>query len=424
MRKIKAIVLAAGKSTRMNSGFSKVLHKIYGKPMIHYVLDSLRDVRIHRIIIITNGSDEIKENCSAYKNIEYAAQRKLLGTGHAVAQAKKALTKLDGDVLVLYGDMPLLTAHTLQRLIDKHKGSLAACTLLTTRLRNPNGYGRIVRDVDDRIMKIVEEQDASLYERAIEEVNVGVYCFRIKELFKAIDRVSADNRKGEYYLTDVIHILRKEGLGIESIQTDDFEEAIGVNSRQNLAQAQEFAKNRILDRMMASGVGIIDPNTTHIYNDVTIGQDTIIYPFTVIESNVTVGKKCKIGPFSRIRPDTEIHNEVEVGNFVEIVRSTVGEKSKIRHHAFLGDATIGKNVNIGAGTITANYEKNKVNKTRIADNAFIGSGTVIVAPASVGKGVVTGAGSVVTKGTVAAGSVVFGVPAKAYTKNHTKRARS
>jgi len=329
MRKTIAIILAAGKSTRMHSSFSKVLHKIYGKPMICYVLDTIRTLKIRKSIIITNGKGPIKNICKAYKNVEFVKQAKLLGTGHAVMQTRKVLSKFDGDVLIIYGDMPLLTSHTLIKLLDKHKGSLAACTLLTTKLTNPSGYGRIIRSADDKVVKIVEEQDASIYEKAIEEINVGVYCFRAKALFGVIDGLAADNRKKEYYLTDAIGLLAEKGSGIESIHADDVGETIGVNSRQHLAKAQEIARNRILDEMMANGVGIIDPSTTHIYNDVTIGQDTVIYPFTVIESDVKIGKRCKIGPFSRIKNYTEVKDEVEIASFTEVGDRVIPSKSVV-----------------------------------------------------------------------------------------------
>jgi len=421
MRDTVAIILAAGRSTRMHSMFSKVLHKIYGKPMLDYVLDTIDVLKIKKKTVITNAKDRIKENCKFDKNVKFVVQKRLLGTGHAVAQTKKYFSKFDGDILILYGDMPLLTVHTLERLIDRHKGSLAACTLLTATLEDPTGYGRIIRNSDNGISKIIEEQETSIYEKAIEEVNVGVYCFRAKELLGVIDNLSADNKKGEYYLTDAISLLAKKGFGVESVKTDNVEEVIGVNCRHHLAKAQEVAKNRILEKMMLKGVGIIDPSTTHIYNNVEIGQDTVIYPFTFIESDVKIGKRCKIGPFSRIRPDTDIKDEVEIGNFTEIVRSKIGNKTKIKHRVFLGDADIGKNVNIGAGTSTANYDGKASYKTYIGDDAFIGSSTTIIAPAIIGKGATTGAGSVITKGQkVSPKSVVFGVPAKVRKKGQMK----
>jgi len=420
-RETVAIILAAGQSTRMNSSFSKVLHKIYGKPMLEYVLDAIKPLGVKKIILITNNKDDIKKNCALSKNMHFIPQKKLLGTAHAVMQTKDTLIKFEGDLLILYGDTPLLKTHTLQRLLEKHKGSLAACTLLTTFLKEPGSYGRIVRDSDDNIKKIIEARDASAYEKTIREINAGVYCFRSKELFKATEVIKPDNKKGEYYLTDTIEILSKKGFGIESLQTDVSEEITGVNSRQDLARAQEFTKNRILDEMMSKGVGIIDPITTHIYNDVEIGQDTIIYPFTVIESNVSIGKKCKIGPFARIRPYTEISDEVEIGNFTEITRSKIGERTRIKHRTFLGDAEIGSEVNIDAGTTTANYDGINFSKTKIGNRSFIGSGTTIIAPAVIGDDVTTGAGSVIARGEkIPHNSTIHGVPAKVYKKTNRR----
>jgi len=247
----------------------------------------------------------------------------------------------------------------------------------------------------------------------ITEINVGVYCFKARDVFKALDHLKAKGPRRELYLTDTVELLSRRKAIIDAIHTDDPDEVIGVNSRMDLAKAQVLAKDRILTKLMQEGVGIIDPSTTHIYNDVTIDQDTIIYPFTVIESNVKIGKKCKIGPFARIRPDTTIGDGVEIGNFAEIVRSTIGAGTVIKHHCYLGDSHIGKSVNIGAGAITANYEGGKKNKTKIEDGAFIGSGTILIAPVTIGKGAITAAGSVVTKNTeIPPGSVLMGVPAR------------
>lgn len=413
MRDIVAIILAAGKSTRMHSGFSKVLHKIYGKSMLEYVLDDIRAIGITKGIIIINNQNWMGNKIRLPKGVRVIFQRRLLGTGHALFQAQRALGNFSGDILVLYGDTPLLTTDTLKKLVEKHIASNAACTILTVTLKKPTGYGRIVRDEKNDIIKIVEESSASLYEKMLEEVNAGVYCFKAKEVFRALAYLKPKGPKKEYYLTDAVEVLAKRRLTIDSIHTENPDEAIGVNSRLDLARAQILAKNKILTRFMEEGVGIIDPTTTHIYNDVKIGQDTIIYPFTVIESNVSIGKKCRIGPFSRLRPGTIIDDEVEIGNYAEVVRSSVGTGTVIKHHCYLGDSQIGRDVNIGAGTITANYDSKRQNKTKIGDKAFIGSGTILVAPVSIGKGAVTGAGSVITKNTkVPAGSLVVGVPAK------------
>lgn len=408
-----AVILAAGKSTRMHSSFSKVLHKIYGKSMLEYVLDDMRSVGIRKGLIVINNQNWTGKGIHLPKGIRVIFQKKLLGTGHALLQAQKALGKFNGDILVLYGDTPLLTTETLRKLVEKHRVNNAACTLLTVTLKEPRGYGRIVRDEKNDIIKIIEEADASLYEKMIQEINAGVYCFNAKEIFRALSALKPKGPKKEYYLTDAVEIFAKRRLTIESIHTENPGEAIGVNSRLDLARAQTLAKNKILTKFMEAGVGIIDPSTTHIYNDVKIDQDTIIYPFTVIESNVRIGKKCRIGPFSRIRPGSIINDGVEIGNFVEIVRSSIGSGTVIKHHCYLGDSDIGKDVNIGAGAITANSDGKNKYKTKIDDRAFIGSGTVLIAPVSIGKGAMTAAGSVVTKNTkVPAGSLLMGVPAR------------
>lgn len=351
MNNIVAVILAAGKSTRMHSGFSKVLHKIYGKSMLEYVLDDIRSIGIKKGLIVINNQNWVGSNIKLPNNIRVIFQKRLLGTGHALLQAKKALGSFSGDILVLYGDTPLLTKETLGKLIEKHRLSNAACTLLTVTLKKPTGYGRIVRDEKNDIVKIVEEADASLYEKMIEEVNAGAYCFNAKEVFRALTSIRPKGPKKEYYLTDVIEILAKRKLVIDYIHTDNPEEAIGVNSRLDLARAQTLAKNRILTEFMEQGVGIIDPSTTHIYNDVEIDQDTIIYPFTVIESNVRIGKRCKIGPFSRLRPGTVLGDEVEIGNYVEIVRSVIGSGAIIKHYCYIEDSKIDKDANITAGSV-------------------------------------------------------------------------
>ena len=392
-----AVILAAGKSTRMHSSFSKVLHKIYGKSMLEYVLDDIRAIGINRGVIVINDQNWSGSKVKLPKGVRVVFQKKLLGTGNALLQARSELGNFNGDILVLYGDTPLITTDTLKKLVEKHRTSRASCTLLTATVKKPAGYGRIVRDEKSDIVKIVEEAEASLYQKMIEEINAGVYCFRAREVFRALASLKPRGPKKEYYLTDTVDFMAKRGLAIEAIHTENPDEAIGVNSRLDLARAQTLAKNRILRKFMVEGVGIIDPSTTHIYNDVTIGQDTIIYPFTVIESNVRIGKKCKIGPFARIRPGTVIEDEVEIGNYVEIVRSRISSGAVIKHRCFLGDSRVGLGVNIGAGTTTANYDGRKTHITKIGNGAFIGSGTILVAPVVIRNGAVTAAGSVVSK---------------------------
>jgi bifunctional UDP-N-acetylglucosamine pyrophosphorylase/glucosamine-1-phosphate N-acetyltransferase len=353
-----AVILAAGKSTRMHSGFSKVLHKIYGKSMLEYVLDDIKAIGIDKGFIVINNQNWTGAKVRLPKGFRVIFQKQLLGTGHALLQTRRALGAFSGDVLVLYGDTPLLTTQTLRRLVEKHQTSKASCTLLTVTLKDPKGYGRIVRDEKNDIAKIVEEANASLYEKMIQEINAGVYCFRAKDVLSALGALRPKGPKKEYYLTDTIEIFAKRGLLVESIHTENPDEAIGVNSRMDLARAQTLAKNRILARFMEQGVGIIDPITTHIYNDVEIDQDTFIYPFTVIESNVRIGRKCKIGPFSRIRPDTVINDGVEIGNFVEIVKSSIGPGAVIKHHCYIEGSEIKKGGNVPAGSVIAkNKEK-------------------------------------------------------------------
>ncbi|MEA3305970.1 MAG: sugar phosphate nucleotidyltransferase, partial [Candidatus Omnitrophota bacterium] len=347
------------------------------------------------------------------KGVKIVNQKKLSGSGNAVLITRDALGKFRGDVVILYGDTPLIRKATLKRLIERHKKTNASCTLLTAKLNNPAGYGRILRDAQNNILRIAEERDAPRFDRVINEVNVGAYCFNSKHLFKALKQVKAENKKKEYYLTDTVSILRKNSLKIESLCTNEEAEALGVNSREELAAAERIVRTRALKKFLAEGVTIIDPFNTYININCDIGRDTIIKPFTVIEENVKIGSRCIIGPFARLRPGTTLADMVAIGNFVELTRSKVGEGTKIKHHSYIGDAIIGREVNIGAGTITANYDGKKKNKTVIKDKADIGSGTIFVAPVVVGKGAVTGAGSVLTKKTVVSDKAVFiGIPAR------------
>jgi len=300
-------------------------------------------------------------------------------------------------------------------LIEKHKNAGSSATLLTARVKDPSGYGRIIRDDDKKILKIVEDLEASLYEEVIDEINVGTYCFKSGDLFDALSGVAPDNKKKEVFLTDVIGILRNKGRAIESVITDDPDEAEGINDRIDLANVARILKERISRELMASGVTIEDPASTTIYPDVRIGRDTVIGPNTLIENDVIIGKRCRIGPFARIRPDVTIGDEAEVGNFVELVRTSIGDGSRVKHHTYLGDTSVGKNVNIGAGTITANYDGKSKNRTIIEDGSFIGVGSILIAPVTIGKGAVVGAGSVVPKRhNVPAGATVIGIPAKIF----------
>lgn len=415
MKNIKAVILAAGRGTRMKSDTPKVLHKILGKTIIRYVLDSVREAGVLDTIVVAGyGSELLKDETGAAKVV---IQKSLLGSGDAVATAMKALKDHSGDILVVCGDTPLIRPETIKKLIDKHASSGASATILTAKLKDPSGYGRIARDADGRISGIVEEINASLYEEVINEINVGTYCFKASDLFEVLFSVKVDDKKKEIFLTDVIAALRGRGKAVESVLAGDPDEAIGVNTRRDLALSTAILKKRTMDELMLSGVTIEDPASTIIYPGVKIGKDTTIYSNTVIESGVEIGSKCHIGPFSRIRSGVNLADEVEVGNFVELVRTKIGAGTKVKHHTYLGDAVVGKKVNIGAGTITANYDGKNKNKTVIEDGAFVGVGAVLIAPVRIGASALVGAGSVVPKNhDVPKLATVVGVPARIYKK--------
>ncbi len=429
MKNIVAIVLAAGEGTRMKSRLPKVLHQVCGKPMIEYVIDRLEELNIDKkMVIIGYKGSLVKEALG--KKVDYIWQKEQLGTGHALAQCRKALTKFKGDLLVLSGDTPLLTIQTLKGLIETHREKDALATILTTILKPPTGYGRIVRHGDGTIRKIVEEEDATVIDLANEEVNAGTYCFKKEAIFQALERIRPENVQKEYYLTDAIEGLTKKGHRAEVCTTDEADEIIGINSRKDLALATKIIRKRILDRLMLNGVTIIDPLTTTIDQEVEIGQDTIIYPFTIIEGKSRVGKDCiigpavqirdskiagkveiknssiqnsiieseaRIGPYAHLRPESRIGKRAKIGNFVEIKKSTIGTESKVSHMSYIGDATLGEDINIGAGTITCNYDGFKKYPTFIEDKVFVGSNTNFVAPVKIGKGAIIGAGSTITE---------------------------
>ncbi len=408
---VACIVLAAGEGTRMNSEIPKVLHSIYGKTLIQYTLDTLRSLGIGKVVTVIGykSKDVVKFIGS---RSEIVIQEKLLGTADAVKQGIKKLSGFKGDVLVLCADAPLISNETLRALIEVSRKSKADCSVLTATIKNPTGYGRILRNDEGRVVKIIEEKDTSLYEKVIEEINTGVYCFKAKSLFDNIYKIKRNNIKREYYLTDIIEVLSLQDLKIDSYETLDVEEIIGINSRFELIQVHKIMRKRIVKRIIEGGVTIIDPDTVYIDENVEIGADTIIEPFVRIEKNVKIGKKCRLGPFLRIRPGSVIKDNVKLGNFVEIVRATIKSNSKVSHLAYIGDSQLGEKVNIGAGAVTANYNGKEKNMTIIGDNAFIGSGSILVAPVEIGKGAITGANSLVTKGKVRSGAVVVGVPAK------------
>jgi len=411
MKNITAIILAAGKGVRMRSAMSKVLHELNGKPLIYYILREVKKTGIKRIIVVVGYQNELvrEKITDFFKGIEFIQQKKPLGTADALRKAEDRIKKED-NVLILPADVPLIRALTLKKLINKHCRDSNHCSFFTAYSSNPYGYGRIVRS-KEKIIEIKEERDISSKEKKINEINSGIYLFRSKSLFNALSKITSNNKKKEYYLTDAISLFAKQNLKINSVLISE-NEILGINTRNELANAEKIIRKRILKKIMQKGVSIIDPETTYISEDVIIGADTIIYPCTFIEGKIKIGKECKIGPFVHIRGDCSIGNNVLIGNFVEVVRSKIKDRCYIKHHSYLGDCLVEEGVNIGAGAITANYDGKEKNKTLIGQNAFIGSGTVLVAPVKIGKGAITGAGSVVLKNRdVANGETVAGVPA-------------
>jgi bifunctional UDP-N-acetylglucosamine pyrophosphorylase/glucosamine-1-phosphate N-acetyltransferase len=416
MRNFKAIILAAGKGTRMKSEVPKVLHKVCGKPLLEYVLDIAKALRsLKTYVVVGHGSQKVKD--AVGDSVEFVLQERLLGTGDAVNRCASYLKNYQGTVLVLCGDTPLLSKGIIAALLKQHHRAKASATVLTADIDNPQGYGRIIRDPQGRIQAIREQKDASLEEQKINEINVGVYCFKAKDLFTTLKEVKLNPAKKEFYLTDVIELLLAHGKNVGTYRTMDASVAFGVNSREDLSQAQGIIRRRILSRHMFSGVTIVDPLTTFIEDGVSIGQDTVIHPMTVIHRDVRIGKNCSIGPLARLRPGTRISDGVEIGNFAEVSRTSLGHGVMQKHFSFLGDAQIGAGTNIGAGVVTANYDGVVKNKTIIGRGAFIGSDAILVAPNTIGAGAVVGAGSVVARGKhVPAGMVAVGVPARVIKK--------
>jgi bifunctional UDP-N-acetylglucosamine pyrophosphorylase/glucosamine-1-phosphate N-acetyltransferase len=416
MRPLQAIILAAGEGTRMKSDLPKVLHPICGRPMIAYTLDLAVSLGVqHPIVVLGHGAEAVKPHLP--KEAKAVLQTSRAGTGDAVLAAKKALGGTGGALLILYADTPLIRRTTLQRLVETHFKTNATATLLTAHLADPGGYGRIVRNESGQVARIVEEAEANSAERAIREINVGPLICNTPALLEALAGVKPSGSKKEIYLTEIIgHLSRQEGTKIQVARVEEVSEALGINSRAELARAIGVIRQRIVDAHLHNGVTIEDPQTTFIDHGVTIGADTTIRPYTVIETGVTIGKRCSIGPFARLRSGAAVAEETRVGNFVELVRAKIGPRVRVNHVSYLGDAVVEEGVNIGAGTITANYDGKEKHQTVIGKGAFIGSDTVLIAPVKIGAGAVTGAGSVVTRDhDVPSKGVVVGVPARPFT---------
>lgn len=426
---LATVVLAAGKGTRMKSKLPKVLHKICGEAMISYVINAVAAAGVETIIVVAgHGSAQVTREVEGRAQI--VLQEEQLGTAHALQQAAPFLSNFQGQILVLCGDTPLIEASTLLDLYHSHTDAGCDATVLTAAMDDPAGYGRVVRNNQGALVKIVEQKDASQEEKQIREINTGIYCFSSAGLFDALYRLAPNNAQGEYYLTDIIEMYISEGRRVGAVMLENPREIMGINDRVHLAEAEKHMRGRILDELMLSGVTIVDPLSTFVDRQVRVGRDTVIFPFTFIEGNTVIGEdcvigpgtrlvnttignavsvqnsvvtessmgdRCNIGPFAYLRPGTRLGQGVKVGNFSEIKNSLIGDGSKVPHLSYVGDATLGKNVNIGAGTITCNYDGCNKWPTKIDDGAFIGSNTNLVAPVNIGAGAVTGAGSTITK---------------------------
>ena len=429
MQETVAVILAAGKGTRMKSALPKVLHAVGGQSMLRHVMTAAEQAGAKRTIVVVGfGGDQVQAEIGAAA--EYVLQAEQLGTGHAMMQAQPVLAGYTGTVLLLCGDTPLLTGNTLQQLVVAHQQSGAAATVLTAMPADATGYGRILRDKSGQVLGIVEQKDATPEQKQIGEINTGIYCFEAAPLFAALAGLTCNNAQQEYYLTDVLAILAQAGQRVGAVEVADFQETLGINSRLQLAEAEKILRQRKLLELMDSGVTVMDPASTFVDASVSIGEDTVLYPFTWLEGETTIGRNCRIGPNSRIadsqlgdavtlhfsyaheckiadgvtvgpyvhlRPDAELAAGVKVGNFVEVKNSRVGVGSKLPHLSYIGDADIGSGVNIGCGTITVNYDGKKKHRTVVGDTAFVGCNSNLVAPVSVGAGSYIAAGSTITK---------------------------
>jgi len=428
---LHVVILAAGKGTRMKSALPKVLHPLAGRPLIEHVLRTVDQLKVaSTVLVVGHGGDEVRAALAGRQDLQFVVQSPQLGTGHALLQAEPMLKDKKGTVLLLYADVPLLESGTLSRLVETHRSSRAAMTVLTAELDDPYGYGRIVRDDAGAITRIVEQRDASAAHQAIHEINSGIYTLSLTGLFDHLQGLATDNAQGEYYLTDLVSMYRRKDLRVETLCLDSAAELRGVNSRVDLAELSAVMRQRKNRSLMVAGVTLDDPATTYVELDVTIGADTVLGPGVRLEGTTTIGDRCRIhagarltnatidddvvvldysvivdsqigagasvGPMAHIRPDSVVGPKARVGNFVELKKTSLGLGSKANHLAYIGDATVGDGVNIGAGTITCNYDGEKKHKTTIEDGVFIGSDSQLIAPVTIGRDAYVGAGSTIT----------------------------
>ncbi|QNQ81778.1 bifunctional UDP-N-acetylglucosamine diphosphorylase/glucosamine-1-phosphate N-acetyltransferase GlmU [Lactobacillus sp. PV012] len=423
------VILAAGKGTRMKSKLYKVLHKVAGKSMVEHVVTAAEGTNPNKIItVVGTGAAKVKDVLK--DRSEFAFQKEQLGTGDAVMAASELLKDLEGVTLVATGDTPLFTSETFNNLFKEHETSGNSATVLTAKAPNPYGYGRIIRDEAGNVLRIVEQKDGNEAELAVDEINTGVFAFNNKELFEALKQVGNNNAQGEYYLTDVLEIMRKAGKKVGAYQMPDFSESLGVNDRVALAQATKLMRKRINEKHMRNGVTFVDPETAYIDSDVKIGNDTLIEGNVVIKGNTEIGSESHItsgsrivdskigngvtvtsstieeaemddntdiGPNSHLRPNAVIRQGAHIGNFVEVKNAEIGENTKVGHLTYVGDATLGKDINIGCGTIFSNYDGVKKFHTNVGDHSFIGAGSTIIAPVNIADHAFIAADSTITK---------------------------
>jgi len=420
---MRIIILAAGKGVRMKSRSPKVLHPVCGKPMLLWVIEAVQGLSERVCVVLGHSAEQVRQVLPSH--VEVRIQNEQLGTAHAVMSAQDFINP-DEDVMILYGDMPLLKKETLMKVVDQHKNDENCVTIISTTMADPTGYGRIVRDSAGKFLKIVEETEASDEEKMIREINTGIYVFKGRALLETLPRIKPDNTKGEYYLTDAVNMLDRVGIH----HVNENEQFFGVNDRVQLAVAQKLKQREILERLMLNGVTVVDPDSTYVEADVEIGCDTVLHPMTFLLGKTKIGEECvigpmtriencsvgnrvriissdcvgatieddvSVGPFARLREGTVLKSNVKIGNFVEVKNSKIGSRSKAQHLAYLGDATIGEDVNVGAGTITCNFDGKKKNPTFIEDGAFVGSNSCLIAPIKIGKGAFIAAGSVITE---------------------------
>jgi len=427
MSKLKAVILAAGAGTRMVSETPKVLHKVLDRSMLAYVIEAAQEAGAEEICVVVGHKAEIVKEQTHYK-VTYVEQKEQLGTGHAVMQAEEFIGT-EGNVLILFGDTPLITGQTLKKMVDYHTSNSNAVTVLSTIVKDPTGYGRIIRDGNNTFIKSVEHKDASEDELKVNEINSGMYCFEASILNEALQTITPHNAQGEYYLPDaVLHILSKN-LRADALIIASYEEVLGVNSRVQLSDVTKIMQKRINEQHMLRGVTMVNPDQTYIGKDVEIGMDTIIYPNTIIEGTTTIGVNCilgpsakiihshignhtaidqstilrssigdytSVGPFAFVRPDCKIGDHIKIGDFVEIKNATIGNNTKVSHLTYIGDADVGEYVNFGCGTVVVNYDGVHKHRTIIEDRAFIGCNTNLIAPVKVEEKAYTAAGSTIT----------------------------